>query len=132
MARYSGSRGVVYLSSTGSGVATPVVSLTSWSIDRSADKLDVTSFGDTNKVQVLGLPDVSGSFEGFWDDTQTQIFAGASSGDGVNMYLYPSSLAPTKYAYGPAWLDASIETGVNDAVTISGSFSARGSWGFNL
>lgn len=120
------------MSVSGSTVATNVVSLSSWSLDMSADKLDVTSFGDTVKVQVLGLPDLNGSFEGFWDDSQTQIFTGAQSTDGVLMYLYPSSDAPTKYAYGPAWIDASIATGVNDAVTVTGNFSAKGSWGFFL
>ncbi len=132
MARYSGSRGIVYVSPSGSTSATNVISLTSWSLDRSADKLDVTAFGDTNKVQVLGLPDLSGSFDGFWDDSQTQIFAAAQSADGCHVYLYPSSSAPTKYAGGPAWLDVSIKSGVNDAVTISGTISARGSWSIAL
>lgn len=132
MARYSGSRGIVYVSTSGTTSATNVISLTSWSLDRSADKLDVTAFGDTNKVQVLGLPDLSGSFDGFWDDAQTQIFAAATSSDGCHVYLYPSSAAPTKYAGGPAWLDVSIKSGVNDAVTISGTISARGSWSIAL
>lgn len=132
MARYSGRNGVVYVSPSGSTSATNVISLTSWSLDRSVDKLDVTSFGDSNKVQVIGLPDISGSFDGNWDDAQTQIFAAAASTDGCHVYLYPSSAAPTKYAGGPAWLDVSISSGVNDAVTISGTIAARGSWSIAL
>jgi hypothetical protein len=45
------------------------------------------------------------------------------------MYLYPSTDAATKYWYGPAWLDASVNVSVSGAVTIAGNFVANGSWG---
>ena len=129
MAVYAGRKGVVYLSTSGSGNATSVLKLTKWSLDQSTDKIEVTAFGDTNKTYVQGLKDVKGSFSGFWDDTETKPFTAADSSDGCKMYLYPSSDAPTKYWYGPAWLDVSIDTGVADAVSISGNFAANGSWG---
>ena len=129
MAVYAGRKGVVYLSTSGSGNATSVLKLTKWSLDQSTDKIEVTAFGDANKTYVQGLKDVKGSFSGFWDDTETKPFTAADSSDGCKMYLYPSSDAPTKYWYGPAWLDVSIDTGVADAVSISGSFAANGSWG---
>jgi hypothetical protein len=103
-----------------------------WTLNRPTDKVDVTSFGDANKVYVQGLPDVQGSFKGTWDDTETKPFTAAASSDGVKLYLYPSSLVPTKYAYGTAWMDASIDIGVTGAVTISSSFAAAGSWGINF
>lgn len=131
MSRYHGKSGRLYASTTGTGVAIPVASLSSWSIDLSTDKAETTSFGDANKTYVQGLPDISGSFDGFWDDTDTTVFAGAGSADGVKLYLYPSLNAATRYWYGPAWLDYSIAAPVGDAVTISGSFSANGSWGRN-
>jgi hypothetical protein len=132
LARYAGRKGVVYLSATGSGTATQVVSLTSWSLDMTQDRLETTSFGDTNKTYVVGLRDVTGSFEGNYDDSETKIFTGAQSTDGVKLYLYPSSDAAGKYAGGPAWLDASINVGVNDVVTITGNFAANGSWTVNF
>ena len=132
MARYAGRRGLVYISTTGSGNASSVVALSNWSLNMATDKLETTAFGDTNKTYVIGLRDLSGSFSGFYDDTETKPWTAAQSADGIKMYLYPSSDALTKYAYGPAWLDVSIEVGVNDAVTISGDFSANGSWGVNL
>ena len=131
MAVYAGRKGVVYLSTSGSGNATSVLKLTKWSLDQSTDKIEVTAFGDANKTYVQGLKDVKGSFSGFWDDTETKPFTAADSTDGCKMYLYPSSDAPTKYWYGPAWLDVSIDTGVADAVSISGNFAANGSWGRN-
>jgi len=91
--------------------------------------VDVTSFGDANKTYVQGLPDIKGEMSGFFDDTSDAFFDGAESSDGVKLYLYPSSNAPTVYHYGPAWLDASIATPVSGAVTVKGSFVANGSWG---
>lgn len=130
MARYHGKKGVLYLSTTGAGTASAVVGISSWSLDMSTDKVDVTALGDSNKTYVQGLKDLQGSFEGFWDDTESKPFTGADSASGVKLYLYPSSDAPTKYWYGPAWLDVSLDTGVTDAVGISGSFVANGAWGY--
>lgn len=129
MAAYPGRKGVIYLSTTGTGVAIVVIKLKEWSLDQTTDKIPITSFGDANKTYVQGLPDIKGSFSGFWDDTETKIGTGASSADGVKLYLYPSSDIPTKYKCGPAWLDQSIKVDVSGAVTISGNFVANGSWG---
>jgi hypothetical protein len=128
MAVYPGKKGVVYLSTTGAGVASSVVHLNKWSYDGSTDKIETTSFGDLNKTYVQGFADVKGTFSGFWDDTETKITTAAASSTGCVMYLYPSSDAPTKYKCGPAWLDMSYDIGVSGAVTLAGSFVANGSW----
>src|SRR5262245_23645155 len=129
MSVYAGRKGVVYLSTTGSGNATNVLKLNTWTLDQSTDKIEVTSFGDPNKTYVQGLKDIKGTIAGFFDDTETKPFVGADSADGVKLYLYPSADAPTKYWYGPAWLDTSINTGVAGAVQISGNYAANGAWG---
>lgn len=129
MSAYAGRKGLVYLSTTGSGVASAVIKLNKWSLDQSTDKIEVTSFGDTNKTYVQGLKDIKGSISGFFDDTETKPFVAADSTDGCKFYLYPSADALTRYWYGPAWLDVSIEVGVSDAAGITGSFAANGSWG---
>lgn len=129
MAAYAGRKGVIYLSTTGAGAASSVIKLNKWSINRTTDKIEVTSFGDANKTYVQGLPDVKGSFSGFWDDTESKPFTAAASADGCKLYLYPSSDAPTKYWYGPAWLDVSMDDPVSGAATISSAFAANGSWG---
>jgi len=132
MAAYAGKKGVVYMSTSGSGTATNVIKLNDWTTNSATDKYEVTSFGDANKTYVQGLPDLQGTFKGFWDDTESKPYQGASSADGVRMYLYPSSDAPTKYWYGPAWVDVSMETPVAGAITVSVNFSANGSWGRTL
>jgi hypothetical protein len=132
MAKYSGKRGAIYLSITLAGNAASLGGQTSYTLDMAADQLDVSSFGDTNKVSVLGLRGLSGTFEGNWDDSVTQIFAGAVSTTGVYLILYPSLDAPTKYAAGGAWMDASLSTGVNEKVSTSAKFVAASSWFVNL
>src|SRR6188768_3691303 len=128
MSVHSGRTGLVYIAiESSTGVGTLCVSLNSWTINKATDKYDVTSFGDSNKTYVQGLPDVQGTISGFWNDAETKPFAGAASTNGVKLYLYPDSTALTKYAYGIAWLDASIETPVSGAVTLSANFAAANS-----
>jgi hypothetical protein len=129
MGVYSGKRGAVYISTSGSGEASPVIKLTNWTLDMTTDKLDVTSFQDGNKTYVQSWKDSKGTFKGHWDDTEDKMWDGADSADGVKVYLYPSTDAVTKYFYGPAWLDVSMEVDVNGTVSISGNFSANGTWG---
>lgn len=133
MSAHAGRTGVVYIAiESSTGVATNCIKLNAWTIDRSTDKFEVTSFADTNKTYVQGLADVKGTISGFWDDTETKPFGGAASTNGVKLYLYPDSTVATKYAYGTAWLDASISTPVGGAVTISANFAAANSWYFGL
>lgn len=117
------------MSTTGTGAAASVAALTSWSIDSSTDTVEVTAFGDVNKAYVQGLPDLSGTFAGFWDNADTTLFTGAGSSDGVKLYLYPSADATTKYWYGPAWVSYSVSAGVAEAVAITANFVANGAWG---
>lgn len=133
MAAHSGRTGVVYLAIEGStGVATLTIKLNAWTLNRTTDKYEVTSFGDANKTYVQGLADLQGTLGGFWDDTETKPFGGASSTTGVKLYLYPDSTVATKYAYGTAWLDTSINTPVSGPVTISMNYAAKDSWTINL
>ncbi len=132
MARYHGKRGRLYASVSGTTTAVPVASLSNWTLDMKADRVDVTSFEDTNKTTVLGFPDISGTFAGNWDDTETTLMTARSSADGTRLYLYPSLDAPSKVASGAAWVDVSITDGVDGKVAVSGTFSARGSWTVSL
>ena len=132
MAVYHGKSGVVYLSTTGTGTAQNVTSLSAWTLDLDTDLVETTAFGDANKTYVQGLRNIQGTISGFWNDAETKLFTASTSSDGCKLYLYPSANATTKYAYGPAWLSVSVDTGVGDAVTISADFSANGSWGVNL
>ena len=128
MARYHGKAGVVYASATGTGTATSMT-VSEWSLNLATDKVETSSLGDANKTYVQGLKDISGSLSLFWDDTDDKLFDASESTDGLKLYLYPTSAAPTFYFYGPAWLDASISLSVSGAVTASGNFVANGAWG---
>jgi len=120
-ARYHGSKGIVRMNGA-------VVAMATWDLDKSTDKVDVTSFGDLNKVSVQGLPAVKGTISGFWDSGDTTMLAASESATGTTLVLYPSSLAAGVYHYGPAWLDYKMSVDVNGAVKINGSFEANGSW----
>lgn len=129
MAKYHGRKGVVYISTTGTGAATSIVGLNRWTLDMKTDTADTTEFGASNKTYVQGLPDVSGTLSGFWDDTSDSLYDASRSTDGVKLYLYPSSDASGKYWYGPAWVDMSIDTTATDAIKVSANFKANGNWG---
>lgn len=133
MAKYHGKKGVVYMSTTGTGNAVNVANLSEWTVNFATDRVETTSFTEANKTYVQGLKDVQGTFTGFFDDTASaDLFTSADSSDGVKLYLYPSSDATTRYFYGPAWVDCSISTPISGAVTVNGSFAANGSWGRKL
>jgi hypothetical protein len=129
MARHHGKHGIILLSTTQAGVPTQTISLTSWGIDMSTDLVEVTAFGDPNKVYVQGLKDIKGTIGGWWDDSDDTLFEASESIDGCFLYLYPSADVPGKMWYGPAWMSASINTDVKDAVGVTGTFAAAGAWG---
>jgi hypothetical protein len=121
------SRLYVDLSADGAGSAEPVAFLTQWNLDFSADRIDVTAFGDTNKVSVQGLPGSQGAFSGWYDDATAQLFNAAVDTSGVarTFYAYPDRANnEEEYFFGTAHFDFSVSTGVADAVAVSGSFEA--------
>lgn len=132
MARRSGRQGVVLLNPTGSQPAI-VASLNNWKLSYRTTKIDVTAFRDSNKVKVADLPDITGSFAGFWDDTEDKPFKTAKSASGGYFYGYPDyTNAPTYYCYGPIYADCDIDVPVSGAVTVTGTFEAAGAWYVNL
>lgn len=129
MARRHGSKGQVMMDPTGGSTAVEVGALNSWSLDLARDKEDVTCFGDTNKQYVLGLPDIQGEIAGVWDETISPEFLRVALGDvPVLLKLVPSTITPTHFWSGLAYLDAGMECAADGAVTISGSFVAAGPW----
>lgn len=107
-----------------------VGSLNAWTLDQTRETVDVTAFGDTNKQYVVGLPDVKGTFAGWWDDATTpdDIFAIAGGATPVGLKLVPSSLVAASFFSGLAYLDASINVSATGAIDISGNWVAAGPW----
>ena len=129
MARRHGSKGQVMMDPTGGSTAVAVGDLNEWTLDLARDKEDVTCFGDTNKQYVLGLPDIQGEINGVWNDESSPDFLRVALGDvPVLLKLLPSTITPTHFFTGLAYLDAGIECAADGAVTISGSFVAAGPW----
>jgi hypothetical protein len=127
MARIHGRAGRVYMNITSGGTAEPIAFLSGWSINFATDKVDVTAFGDTNKVYVAGLADASGDFSGFYDDATAQVYTAAVDGVARKFYLYPSTLTNTQYWYGTVLPDFKVNGDVANAVQISSSWSAASS-----
>jgi hypothetical protein len=104
--------------------ASPIPFFSTWSINFSTDKVDVTAFGDDNKIYVSGLPDASGQFSGFYDDATAQTYTAATDGLARKFYLYPSTLTNTQYFFGTVLPDFSVDGAVADAVKVSASWNA--------
>jgi hypothetical protein len=112
---------------------TQVISIESWKLSKKRDRPDVTCMGDLNKVKVQGLPEYSGSWTGFFDDTDKVPFESQRSTVPVEMVLYMDyTNNPELYDYGPAWIDLDQDTSVKDAAKVGGTFEAAGNWGSTL
>lgn len=125
MARRHGRNSRLYVDLAGGGNASPVPFLNGVDLSFVTDQQDVTAFGDTTKVYVAGLPDASGSYNGWFDDSTDQLFDAALDGVARKTYFYPDiSNSPTVYFFGTAFYDFAMSTGVADAISISGSITA--------
>lgn len=129
MARRSGHKGVVYCGvADDTAAAQKITGVSKWSIEFATDKEEVTAMGDANKQKVATLADVSGDFEGFWDDAAESLLNAALDGKARKMYIYPSTDVSTKYWHGTAFLSTSYEGGVEDPISYSVEFEAAGDW----
>lgn len=124
MARIAGRNGRLYANLTSGGTAEPITFLTNWSLSFATNKIKVTALGDTNEVYVSGLPDMSGSYSGFFDNATAQLYTAASDGASRKFYLYPDNSATSTYWFGTAIFDFNVDGSVEGAVAISGSFAA--------
>lgn len=125
MARISGRRGRVYFQiGSADTAATPLPFQAKWSISAQTDKIDVTSLEDENKTYVSGLPDASGTFEGFYDDASAQTYEAATDGIPRRLYLYPNLADVSTYWFGTVLADFSANGDVAGSVAVSASWSA--------
>lgn len=122
----SGRKGRIYVdvSSAGTAAAVPIANLNSFSLNRSTDKIETTSFGDSSKTYVVGLVDAQGDFSGFWDTAGDQYKISAAIDGGRKFYLYPTTDTATQYWFGRAHFDVSVSEQVSGAVEVSGSWAA--------
>jgi len=125
----AGRQGRLYADNSvdGTGAAVPMLNLNSWSLNRTTDKIDVTSFGDTSKAYVVSLPDAQGDLAGFWDTDGGQYKLSAAIDGGRKFYLYPTTATTTKYWFGKAHFDISVNSTVSGAIEVSGAWAIAAS-----
>lgn len=110
-----------------------VAEIKSWSLDIGADNLDKTALGDNWKSFLQGLKEWSATAEGNWvisTDTNGQkaIQDAYLAGNTVTLNLYVNA---TNYYSGTALISSiSVETGVEDLVTVSFEFQGVGALTF--
>ena len=104
------------------GSAATVANLTTFDIQQTRDKTEVTAFGDSTKTYIAGLADAAGSFSGFWDSAGG--LQAVADGNARKFYLYPTTSDATKYWFGTATFDITVSTSVGGAVEASGSWAA--------
>lgn len=127
--RLHGSLGLVKMDPAGGTALVAVASLNKWDLDISRDHVKVTCFNDANQIYVDGLPDIKGSYGGFYDPADGLVIFDVIFGTvKPRLELLPSSLAPSVVFGGKASLDGKISVDANGAITIGGSFVAAGSW----
>jgi hypothetical protein len=110
-----------------------IVSLNKWKASFKTGKLDVTCFGDDNKVYIPGMKDVSGTVSWFWNSDPKAspiLFLAADAETPGKLELVPNDTELLFSWSGLAYLDASIDCSVDGAPAISGDFMAAGPWIF--
>lgn len=134
MAILSGRDGLVKWDPTGVGgvSAVALVSIKSFVISLSTEKLNVTCFQDTNRVYLPGMREASGSMTGYYNsDDFSLIEATALTSPGwlelIPHSNDPSAATPHKFS-GLAYMDAEIDTDVEGAPALSGTWMAAGPW----
>jgi len=126
-----GKNGAIYLNGP-KGTGTKVSNKTAWTLSLARDRVDATVFGDSNKTSLVGLRDISGTFDGLLD-VSGDLLLTASSEDEKGVYLYADdTTSPVLVGSGMAFIDAVINASNADAVKISGNFFAQGAWGGGL
>jgi len=125
----SGRNGTIQYDATAASpsVFTTLTSVNTWKLSLKTDYEDVTCFGDTNKVYVPGLRDISGSLGGFWNSSQTTIIDASSATTPGTLRLTPNSTESSFYFEGLAYIDADIDCSLA-APKVSATFKAAGPW----
>ena len=128
----AGRDGLVKWDPTGGSTTVALVSIKSWTLSLATEKINVTCFQDTNRVYIPGMRDVSGSLTGFWDSADMSLIEATALTAPGKLELIPhsndpSSATPHKFG-GLAYMDAEIDTDVEGAPALSGTFMAAGPW----
>jgi len=111
----------------GTSTLTRIEGKNSWTSDNSRDFVDTTSFGDSSKTNVAGLPsasvDVSGNWNFIGEGTLIKNLVGSTTERGF--MLFPDiTNYPGQYLSGKAFASQKSGGGVTSAVTLDLHFEA--------
>lgn len=125
MARSAGRNGRLYMGIAAGGTAEPIAFISKFAADMKTNQIKVTAFGDPNEVYVGGLPDATGTFDGYFDDATQQMYTAAIDGLARKMYAYENIVTqPSQYFFTTAIFGFHVEWSVDGSVDISGSWAA--------
>lgn len=127
MTRLHGKLGQLYVGIALAGTAQAIAFLDKWTAAFTTNNVDVTAFGDRNRVYVAGLPDAKGTFSGFYDNATAQLYTASQDGVARRFYLYPNVSRTLQYWFGTGLFDFSVAGGVSLAVSVSGNWAAASS-----
>lgn len=123
-----GKNGAIYIGGAKGSGGIKVATKTEWTLQRNRDYVDATTFGDTNKTYLAGLPNVQGTFAGLLD-VSGDVLLNAATSDAVQIYLYADDgTSAVLVANGPGFIDGTVNVSVNDAIRYTGEFRAQGAW----
>ena len=123
-----GKNGAIYLGGAKGSGGVKVATKTEWTLQRNRDYVDATTFGDTNRTYLAGLPNVQGTFAGLLD-VSGDLLLNAATSDATQIYLYADDgVSPVLIANGPGFIDGSVTASVTDAMRYTGEFRAQGAW----
>lgn len=125
--RSHGRKGKLLMDQTpgGGGSASPLAVLNKWTLAGNTDQVDVSSFDDSTKVYVAGLPDAQGTIAGWYDFDSDQTYTASQDGVARKFYLYPNKTDHAgNYFFGTAFFDFSASGGTGEANAISGNWKA--------
>jgi predicted secreted protein len=83
MATHAGSEGKVFAGSN------QIAEIKSWSMEISSDTVDASIIGTSWRKNQATIKSFSGSFDGFWDETDTLGQGSLAAGATVTLNLYP-------------------------------------------
>jgi hypothetical protein len=124
MTRLAGRNSRLYAAIASGASAEPIATVKTFNLDATSERFDATAFGDTTKTYVAGLPDSTATISGIFDDESQQFWTSAADGVARKWYFYANHSDTSKYFFGTAFFDMSVESDVNGVIGFNGTMSA--------
>lgn len=124
--RFHGRNARLYVGlASSSAAASPVGFMTHFVINNASDAVEVTAWGDTGKTYLVGLPDASGTYEGYMDIAGGDFFTAARDGNARKWYFYPDLQNNAGvYFFSTGFFDQTNDVTVTDVGKTSGNWRA--------